>query len=248
MTSRRTPWKALLLGIAVTLPALVALAQEGASLQEVKWRRDYYSARMEAKEKGLPLVIDFGTRSCFFCTKLDQTTFRDTKVTAVMNERFIPLKVNADGTPGEIALANALSITSYPTIVLADPDGNLLSAPLVGYKEAGEFHECLQRALASITSPDWMLRDLQLAAKAIEAGNYARAIPALRTILDDGKVCQAQVNADKLMNEMEQKAGDRLLKARQLQEKAQYAEAIEALRDTMRVFPGLAPPRRPPSR
>ena len=157
-------------------------AQEPAA-REVNWRTDYGRARKEAQEKSLPLVIDFGTKTCFYCTKLDQTTFRDPKVIAVMNERFIPLKIDADV---QTFLASNLQISSYPTIVLAGPDGTILGT-IVGYKEAGEFHEKLQRVLASVTSPDWMQRDLQMAAKWMESGNYAQAIAVLRPIINNSK-------------------------------------------------------------
>src|SRR5206468_7543564 len=113
--------------------------------QEVKWRRDYNAARKEAEAKKLPLVIDFGTDHCMWCDRLDQSTFRDPVVIGLMNERFIPLKINADREP---TLAQMLQITSYPTIVIGGPDGTIIGT-VVGYKEATEFHGILQRALAS---------------------------------------------------------------------------------------------------
>src|SRR6266478_6170365 len=88
--------------------------------QEVEWRQDYNAARREASEKGKPLVIDFGTENCFYCKKLDSTTFRDPAVVGLMNERFIPLKIDANR---EAPLAEALHVERYPTIVLAGPDG-----------------------------------------------------------------------------------------------------------------------------
>jgi thioredoxin-like negative regulator of GroEL len=234
MNCRRIPWKLTLLGAALAVPALLGLAQEGSAVQQVNWRSDYISARKEAQEKGLPLVIDFGTKNCFFCNKLDQTTFRDPKVIGVMNDRFVPLKVDADV---EVALASQMRITAYPTVVLAGPEGKIIQI-IVGYKEANDFHENLQRALATVTVPDWMQRDLQLATKLIQGGEYARAIAALKTILEDGKGRPAQANAEKLLNDLEQKAAERLAKAKELQDKSRSAEAMETLTDTMRVFPG----------
>src|SRR5437588_11188874 len=100
-----------------------------------------------------------------------------------MNERFVPLKVDAEV---EVQLASALRIASFPTIVLAGSDGRILNT-LVGYKEAGEFHESLQRALALVATPDWMQRDLQMASKWMQTGNFARAIAALKPITDDSQ-------------------------------------------------------------
>jgi thioredoxin-like negative regulator of GroEL len=234
MICRCIPWKLTLLGAALAVPAWLGLAQEGTAVQQVNWRSDYTSARKEAQDKGLPLVIDFGTKNCFFCNKLDQTTFRDPKVIGVMNDRFVPLKVDADI---EVALASQMRITAYPTVVLAGPEGKIIQI-IVGYKEANDFHENLQRALATVTVPDWMQRDLQLATKLIQGGDYARAIAALKTILEDGKGRPAQANAEKLLKDLEQKAAEGLAKAKELQDKSRMAEAMETLTETMRVFPG----------
>jgi thioredoxin-related protein len=127
--------------------AVVALGLWGGSVaaQGVQWRHDYSTARREAAETGRPLVIDFGTRDCFWCRKLDTTTFRDPAVGEVMNTRFIPLKVDAER---EAALADALGVEGYPTIVLADADGRILDA-LSGYLDAAHFVHHLQAALAA---------------------------------------------------------------------------------------------------
>ena len=240
MNCRPIPWKLMLLGAALAVPALAVpsldcLAQEATSGQQVNWRGDYVQARREAQEKGLPLVIDFGTKNCRYCVLLDQTTFRDPKVVGVMNDRFVALKVDAEV---EVLLASQLQISSYPTLVLAGPDGKIL-ARVVGYKEAADFYESLQRVLAAVSSPDWMQRDLQIAGKWIQSGNYAMAIAALKTILDDGKNRPVQASAEKLLQGLEQKAAERLVKAKELESKGKSSEAIETLTDTIRVFPGL---------
>ncbi len=147
----------------------------------------------------------------------------------------MPLKVDADV---DTMLASKLQISSYPTIVLAGPEGKILGT-IVGYKEAGEFHEHLQRALASTISPDWMQRDLQMATKWMESGNYAQAIAVLRPIINDGKGRPVQQSAEKLMGELETKAGESVTKAKELHSKGQAADAVAVLTETLRIFPGL---------
>jgi thioredoxin-like negative regulator of GroEL len=234
MVRQNCSWKLLLLwGIFAPLVPSSARAQE--AIQEVRWRHDYPTARKEAQEKSLPLVIDFGTKNCFWCKKLDETTLRDPVVVNTINERFVALRVDAEQ---ERQLAQFLRISSYPTVVLASPDGRILST-LEGYHEAPPFHENLQRVLASLTPPDWMQRDLQNAAKWAASGDYSRAIPALRGILEDGKGRPLQTSAQKMMDDIERKAQERVARARQLQEKGQSSEAVEILTETVRVFPGL---------
>ena len=67
--------------------------------QEVQWRHEYNSARKEAEEKQRPLMIDFGTENCFWCKRLDASTFRDPSVAALLSEKFIALKIDADREP-----------------------------------------------------------------------------------------------------------------------------------------------------
>lgn len=220
---------------ALTSAVVPVSAQEPPILREVRWRLDYPAARKEAQEKSLPLVIDFGTKSCFWCRKLDETTLRDPQVVSTLNERFVPLRIDAEE---QRQLTQYLRITSYPTVVLASPDGRILGT-LEGYQEVSPFHENLQRALASVTPPEWMQRDLQNAMRWAAAGDHVRAIPALRGIVEDGKGRPLQQSAQKLLDEIEQKAVDRLGRARELADKGHNSEAVELLTETVRLFPGL---------
>jgi thioredoxin-related protein len=116
--------------------------------EEVQWRHDYNAARREAWETGRPLVVDFGTANCFWCRKLDATTFRDPTIVAVLNQRFIPLKVDASR---DELLARALHVQAFPTLVLAAPDGKILGS-YPGYLDVAPLHELLVRVLTTLTA------------------------------------------------------------------------------------------------
>jgi thioredoxin-like negative regulator of GroEL len=225
---------------AVALPFPSLSAQENGAIllspwADLKWRSDYNAARKEAHEKNLPIVIDFGTPSCLWCRKLDETTFRDARVVALMNERFVPLKIDGDR---EVHLTNQLRIESYPTIVLASADGKILSY-LRGFQDAETLHEILQRTMANLQSPEWMQRELQLAVQKMQKGEYVVAISALRAIIDDPKGRPLQPHARKLLDAIEKKALERLDQARDMQDRGHGSEAINYLVDTVRYFPGL---------
>ena len=143
---------------------------------ELRWRTDYNSARKEAAEKGLPLMIDFGTENCVFCRKLEATTFRDPRVATLMNNRFVLLKIDADREP---ALANHLNIRSYPTLYFADSTGKIINV-VNGFKEADEFHEIIQASLSKIPPPDGLQQDYQAAVQQTQQRNYAAALPVFR--------------------------------------------------------------------
>ena len=123
------------LGLALTATPVLA--------QEVQWRFDYNQARQEAKDKNRPLILDFGTPGCYWCQKLDASTFRDPAVIPVLNERFVPVKIDATRST---KLAGYLNITSYPTLVFATPNGQILGVQ-EGYVTADRFAQQLQRAL-----------------------------------------------------------------------------------------------------
>jgi thioredoxin-like negative regulator of GroEL len=154
----RLPFAALLLSVLVCPPAVC----RG---QEVQWRYDYNAARREALETGRPLLLDFGTANCFWCRKLDATTFRDPGVVAALNERFIPLKVDA-GRDGP--LANALGVQAFPTLVFAAPDGRLLGSH-PGFVDVAPLHEMLVRVLGTVGNPARTRRAQELLAQAREA-------------------------------------------------------------------------------
>src|SRR5437016_4753562 len=121
-----------------------------AQAQEVTWRRNYNEARREAEAKNLPLVLEFNTESCFWCRKLEATTFQEATVVRIMNERFVPSRVDAFQ---EARLTQAVHGSSFPTVVPAAPDGKIL-ATLEGFMEAPRFQDHLERVLAALRNPE----------------------------------------------------------------------------------------------
>lgn len=123
---------------------LVALSVNSAavSAQDVKWYTDYAAARKAAAETGLPLLLDFGTESCFYCKKLDATTFRDPKVAARLTAGFVAVKVDANKYPRMTA---QLQVESFPTLILATADGRVIGRH-DGYADTAELLALLNKA------------------------------------------------------------------------------------------------------
>jgi thioredoxin-related protein len=129
--------------ITVLALGLLFLASRPAAGQALQWRTEYAAARQEAKEKNRPLLLDFGTKSCVWCKKLDETTFRDQMVVRLLGERFISLKVDGDK---EAKLTQVLGVRSYPTLVFAAPDGRIIGLQ-EGFVSAPDLLKKLQQAL-----------------------------------------------------------------------------------------------------
>jgi thioredoxin-like negative regulator of GroEL len=225
-------WKLILAWslLAVAVPALPA--QEAG----IKWRTDYHAARKEAETKKLPLLIDFWRTGCPPCEKMEQHTFRDPRIVNALNEQFIPLKINGlDDTQ----LATHLQINLFPTIVLATPEGRIARDPLVGFQEADVLHEQLQRLVTSLAPSDTLKREYENAVKWEAAGEYTRAINALRNILDSERGRDQHKNSRELLQKIEKRAEIQLARAKELQDKGQAAEALETLTEMLRQYPGL---------
>jgi len=214
--------------VALTLLTGAAIASD-----KVEWRADYDSARKEAAEKGRPIFLDFGTEDCVHCRRMHQTTFRDPVIIKLLNERFIPLKVDANREP---RLTQTLRIQAYPTFILAGNDGKILGW-VEGFMEVARLTDHLSRASA-VQTPDWMARDFNEALKSTGAGDYARAVSLLKNIAEDGKDRPVQTKARETLQEIEMQAAGRLERAKQMDEKGQPLEALDLVTEVVRQYAG----------
>jgi len=233
MVDRKTSWRwivgcSLLAALAPSVPCQEAGA--------INWRTDYNAARKEAEAKKLPLLIDFWRPACPPCERLEQTTFRDPRIMTALTNKFIPLKINGLESS---ELASFLKINSFPTVVLATPEGRIVSDPMIGYHDADFLHDKLQAVIASLTPSDTMKRDFENALKWDAAGDFTRAISAVRTILDNEKARTLHKDATDLLQRIEKRAEIQLTRARELKDKGQIAESLEVLTEAQRLFAGL---------
>ena len=215
------------------LALMTMAAAAGGAEKAVDWRADYDAARKESAEKGKPIFLEFMTDECFHCRRLEAGPFRDEEVVTLLNERFIPLKVDANRSP---KLVQALRIQAYPTMIIAGADGKILGF-LEGFTEAKPLEENLKRTLA-IQTPDWMARDFQEASKAVGNGDYAKAVTLLKNIGEDGKDRPVQAKAAQVLQEIEQQATGRLVRVKSLQDKGSHTEALDLLTELLSRYAG----------
>jgi hypothetical protein len=200
----------------------------------IVWRTDYNAARKEAADRGLPLLLVVGTDDCFYCRKLEATTFRDPAVVQLAANGFVPLKVDANREP---ALAKALRVNVYPTSVLAGADGKI-HAFIEGYLEPERYGEHMRRAATTSSTIDWMARDFNEAGKAVGAGDYPRAVSLLRGIVKDAGDRPVGAKAREVLAGVEQQAAGKLAKARELEQAGSTHQAMDELAGLMKTFSG----------
>jgi tetratricopeptide (TPR) repeat protein len=213
---------------------LCLLPATGARGQEVRWRTDYAQARQEALETGRPIFIDLSTDNCYWCKQLQLRTFKDPAILNLLNNKCIPLEIDADRHPG---LVKSLRVTNFPTLVFASPTGKIFGYQ-EGFVEAKALEEHLNRVIAAVTPPEWMVRDFEEASRAVARSDYPRAISLLRNVVEDGKDRPIQARARQLLQRLEKQASERTEQARTLADKGKTAEAVEALNEVARVYAG----------
>lgn len=147
----------LLVGMAL----IVSMKPVGpAEESQVKWMT-FEEAVKESEKTKKKIFIDVYTDWCGWCKVMDRSTFSDPVVSKLLNEKFYPVKFNAEqredvvfrghtfkfvesGRNGYHQLAASLlnNQLSYPTVVFLDEEFNMIS-PLAGYRKPEEFHKYL---------------------------------------------------------------------------------------------------------
>ncbi len=156
-------FQALIVLLLLTLIILSAQAQEKAA--SISWMsfEDAIEANAKLKKNKKKIFVDVYTSWCGWCTRMDQTTFKDSAVTAVMNRYFLPVKLNAErrdtvvfkektyvnANPGGNRSAHQLAISllngrmSYPSFVILNEKEEVIQI-IPGYREAAEFTKILR--------------------------------------------------------------------------------------------------------
>lgn len=138
--------------ILLVLFTLITVATQA---QEIKWMT-MQEALTAQKKNNKPIFIDAYTVWCGPCKMLDKNTFSDPKVVEILNERYNPVKFNAEGNEeiqfqGKLfknpnyqeARKNSrnsiheftqfLKVPGYPTMAIINNKGKVEKA-IVGYR------------------------------------------------------------------------------------------------------------------
>ena len=113
---------------------------------ELVWYKYDEGMAKAQKEKKHPM-IHFYTKWCGWCKKMDQSTFGDESIIKVLNESYVPIKVN--GQSGEKVMVDGKEISlkqvagkygvrAYPITWFLKPSGERI-APRRGYVGSEEF-------------------------------------------------------------------------------------------------------------
>lgn len=145
----RLPGAALVvLAVALVLTGLVGCRSSVET--KVDFLRDWEAAKDQASSENKPIMINFYTDTCPYCTRLDADTFSDDQVSAFINEKLVAVKSNAGKTRLYLSYVKG-SQFPVPQTVFTDSSGAEIDR-IVGYLAPAKFLEQMQSILTGYVS------------------------------------------------------------------------------------------------
>src|SRR5579875_517159 len=104
-----------------------------AATQRVRWQPYSAASFAMAKRMNRPVLIDIGAMWCHWCHVMDERTYADPEVAALINRLFVPIKVDRDQRPDvdqyyQAAAAALSGNGGWPLTCFTMPDGALFAA------------------------------------------------------------------------------------------------------------------------
>jgi protein disulfide-isomerase len=109
----------------------------------IRWQPDIESAKVQAQQTGRLVLVHFWTPECGPCLALDQNVFNQPGVAAAIEQRFVPVKLNANEN---VATASGFGIMRVPTDVILTSDGQEIAKLISPPTPAGYVAEVSQVA------------------------------------------------------------------------------------------------------
>ncbi len=92
--------------------------------QEIRWQSWSEQVFDEARKQDKPILLDISAVWCHWCHVMDQTTYSDPQVIRLVNERFIPVRVDNDQRPD---INRRYNMGGWPTTAFLTPEGEVLT-------------------------------------------------------------------------------------------------------------------------
>jgi uncharacterized protein YyaL (SSP411 family) len=146
---------------------------------DVRWNEWETGALARAGAEGKLIFLDIGATWCHWCHVLDRTSLADPRVVKMLNEDFIPVRVDTDRRPD---INERYNQGGWPTMAVLLPDGRLLTGAtyLPPDALAGLLEKCRDFYRRDRVRIDAYLRSAGDPA-AVEAGERSDAPDAPRT-------------------------------------------------------------------
>jgi len=122
--------------------------QPAGTTKEVQWLRSASEAARLAKATGKPILVYVRSQNCHYCDLLQQNTWSDPAVKAMIMRDMVPLKLTLEENRDAV---KALKVKGFPAVILFTPDRQFL-AKIDGYLAPGEFESRIANARHSVAA------------------------------------------------------------------------------------------------
>ena len=92
--------------------------------REIRWRDWGRAAFDEARAGNRLVLLDLTAVWCHWCHVMDETSYSDPEVIRLLNERFVPVRVDADRYP---QVTDRYISSGWPTTAVLTPEGHILA-------------------------------------------------------------------------------------------------------------------------
>ena len=130
---------ALVASLGATFPAISAAPFEWAG-----WNANLFARATSEKRF---VILDLEAVWCHWCHVMEQTTYADPKIAALIGAKYIPVRVDQDANPD---LASRYGDWGWPATIIFAPDGTEL-AKMRGYVEPERMVALLQAVIIDPT-------------------------------------------------------------------------------------------------
>lgn len=115
---------------AVTLDGSRSPFLRHGAMQPVRWMPWGDRAFERARREGLPILLDIGAVWCHWCHVMDRESYEDPETAALINELFVPVKVDRDERPDvDARYQRAVQVLTgqggWPLTAFLTPDGEV---------------------------------------------------------------------------------------------------------------------------
>lgn len=100
------------------------MTEQQSPQRAIQWRSWSKKAFEEAAKERKPVFLDLGAVWCHWCHVMDKTSFSDLTIIRLINEKFIPVRVDIDQRPD---IRDRYNFGGYPTIVVLNTKGYALT-------------------------------------------------------------------------------------------------------------------------
>jgi len=177
----------LCLGLAVG-----SVLQACSTGKSISWTRTLDEAKNNAATGNRLIITDMYADWCGWCKKMDAETWSTAQVIQQQG-KYVFLKLNAEKDPDGIALRKQFRITSFPTVMILNPDGSEFDR-LEGYLPSQKF----LRALNEVVSDPDSLGNLKIA-EARDSRNLELRSRLARTLFEKSYFSESRARFEQIV-------------------------------------------------